>query len=126
MKDRSRRPKRTRLVTADRLRDLLGAPSHATVAYTVDGVIHAAPVRACMREDGFMVGLPLDQPAPCPGDAVSLLIDEGVLTSELRGVRYRGTARSAQEQPDSECAWFMFIPDHATAWDYGTMRSSGR
>ena len=116
------RPARTtRRVAIEDLADLVAAPRHATIAFLIGDELRAAPVRAIRRGDSFLVGLGTDETRPDLGTVATLLLDEGVFTSQLRGVRIRGTVRESQHDV-GDLTWFDLACDHVVAWDYGHLR----
>jgi hypothetical protein len=104
----------TRAVGLEDLRDLVEAP-RAYLAYVAGGAPEA--VRVASRRDGerWLVTLPPGTSVP-DGARVVLLVDDGEFYFELRGVRVRGTLRSAVDGTRE------VAPEKIVCWDYGAMR----
>ncbi len=108
----------SRLVQPEDLRDLLDRPPRASIAYVRGGRLVAAP--ASFRHDGgrYLVA-PIGAPpgaAPRDGDTAMVLVDDGVYSLQLRGLRLRGVLR-----PAADAGWFELAPEKTIAWDYARM-----
>jgi hypothetical protein len=114
-------PKRiTRAVTLADVSDLLEHPPRAHIAYVSRRRIDASPVRFHRVRQRYFVVAP---EGIASGDRVSLLIDDGVYNSELRGVRINGTLTTPDPMPSGlPPGVFEIIPSSVTAWDYAAMR----
>lgn len=110
----------TRAVTLDDVDDLLDAPPRAHAAYVVEGRIDAGPVSFERVEGRYFIVAP---PGIEAGERISLLIDEGLYNSELRGVRISGTLGAPDPHPeDIPEGALELLSSSITAWDYGAMR----
>ncbi len=117
----------TRAVTPEDLPDLLARPPRANVAFVREGVVQASPAAFLFRDGRYWIGAGAD--GPQPGDAVSLVIDDGRYYNELRGFRVQGRIAEGGETPQGAPhvpEWFEVIPDKAVAWHYGRMRQRPR
>ena len=105
----------TRAVGLEDLRDLVESPPRAYLAYVADGAAEALRVASRCDGERWLVTLPPGSSVP-PGARVALLIDDGQVYFELRGVRVRGTWREAGDGTHE------VVPEKITCWDYGSMR----
>ncbi|MCZ7535133.1 MAG: hypothetical protein M5T61_03730 [Acidimicrobiia bacterium] len=120
-------PRATRRVSIDELADLLADPPRASVAFLAHDEVHLIPVRVCRKGDGFLLGFRAEALTPRTGTVATLLVDAGVFTPELRGVRLRGVVDGlADGGPDEELTWCLLVADQVVAWDYSKLRRSGR
>jgi hypothetical protein len=110
----------TRAVTSDDLRDLLGRPVRAAIAYNDGGAVQTFPVSFRYRDGRFLFARPPDA-AINEGNEAILLVDEGCYHAELRGISVRGQVRGSPDEGASP-AWLEIAPQSVTAWDYGAMR----
>jgi hypothetical protein len=67
----------------------------------------------------YLIGLPPS--ALSEHTEVAILVDEGPLYFNLRGVRVRGRVSRVHENGDG-FEWFEVKPDRDVAWHYGKLR----
>lgn len=53
---------------------------------------------------------------------MAVLIDEGSMYFDLRGVRIRGQVTLMENGKDDGLEWFAVTPEREVAWHYGTLR----
>lgn len=105
---------------------MLERPPRAAIAYLDSEQVEAMPV--AYRRDGgrHLVGVDRGALPACgaPERAV-LLVDDGRYWFELRAVTLRGRLVPLPEPPEpaaaTDRAWLELLPEHAVAWDYGTL-----
>ena len=117
----------TRAVAPEELSDLLSATRWASLALIDDGRLSALAIRFVYDRGRYFVGV-RDDDRLAAGARVSLLIDDGVYHTELRGVRVQGTIGGSTAPPRAESgrAWLEVIPNRVSAWHYGAMRRRER
>jgi hypothetical protein len=103
----------TRAAELDNLRDLT-TPRRAYLAYVKDGMADATMVES-RRDDGrWLVTLAGDGKL-ADGLPVVLLIDDGELYFELRGIRVPGRLQGSGRERE-------LIASRTICWQYGSMR----
>lgn len=110
----------TRAVTPDDLADLLSSSRVAVVAWNRDGQV-AVELAAFRFADGrYCFGVRPE--ALVEQTEVALLVDDGPLYFDLRGVRVRGRIAASDEERRDGLEWFEVKPQREVAWHYGTLR----
>ena len=110
----------TRVTTVSHLAEFLNATSRATVAWSHDGQIVAEPVAFRFKGGKYLIGTP---PEHLAADAVvAVLIDDGSMYFDLRGVRIRGPTTAMEEGHGGGLSWFEVKPEREVAWHYGILR----
>jgi hypothetical protein len=108
----------TRAVTLEHVADLADAPPRAYLAFVLDGAPGA--LRVACRRDGERWFIALPDGATIPNGApVVLLIDDGDLYFDLRGLRVSGVLAPARGHGRGERE---LAADKTIAWHYGSMR----
>lgn len=110
----------TRAVTADDLAELLALARRASVAWNRDGQIMATPAAFRFKDGRYLIGVPPETLSE--GAEVTVLIDEGPMYFDLRGVRIRGPVTVVETGRDDGLHWFAVKPRREVAWHYGSLR----
>lgn len=113
----------TRAVQPEDLPGLLARPPRANVAFARKGVVQASPAAFLFQDGRYWIGA--SDNGPQPGDAVSLVVDDGRYYNQLRGFRVQGRIAAAGDTPrgaPQATAWHEVIPDKTVAWHYGRIR----
>jgi hypothetical protein len=115
----------TQRVDPARVDDLLERPPRAAIAFVRDGAVEPVPVTYRRAEGQHWIGVARDAlPAEGPPGGGVLLVDGGRYWFELRAITLRGRLAVTAAPPpggDARLVWLEFVPDHAVAWDYGTL-----
>ncbi len=109
----------TRAVSANDLAEMLILASHASLAWNRDGQIAAAPAAFRFNDGRYLIGVPPRTLGE--GADVTVLIDEGPMYFDLRGVRIRGQVTMMENSQDGGLEWFAVKPEREVAWHYGTL-----
>lgn len=110
----------TRTVAPNELGNLLTSAGSAVVAWNRDGRV-AAETAAFRYEEGvYFIGLP--EATLSEGTEVAVLVDDGEMYFDLRGVRARGRASATREDQGDGLEWFAVRPERVVAWSYGALR----
>ncbi len=110
----------TRAVTASDLEQLLASSDRASVAWNNAGQIAAEPVAFRFRDGKYLIGLAAG--TLTAGQEVAVVIDEGPMYFDLRGVRVRGRTLVVGDGAEEPLEWFEVAPEHEVSWHYGTLR----
>jgi hypothetical protein len=109
----------TRALAPTDLADLLAASTSASVACQNEGELMAAPAAFLYDAGRYCIGVPVG--VLRDGAEVAVVMDEGPMYFDLRGVRVRGPV-AAIERADDGLEWFDVVPEREVAWHYGTLR----
>lgn len=117
------RPRVTQRVAPEALPSLFARPRRAALAFAGDGGPVVVPVAFERQGDAIRVGLARAcLPADGPPQRAVLLVDAGRYWFELRAITWRGALAPIERAGgDADPVWLAYAPDHAVAWDYGTL-----
>ncbi len=115
----------TRDIDPASAQDLLERVPRACLSFAGDEGPQVEPVLFVLRDGRYLVGISVDAGRrPDGGQEVVVLIDEGVLFFDLRGISIRGrvTPCGAPAGAADRRTWFEVAPERTAAWDYATLR----
>lgn len=110
----------TRAVTANDLAELLTLARRASVAWNRFSQIAAEPAAFRFQDGRYLIGVPPE--TLTEGVEVAVLIDDGPMYFDLRGVRIRGQVTAVEQGQGDGLEWFEVKPELEVAWHYGTLR----
>jgi hypothetical protein len=102
--------------------DLLQRPARACIGFTSHGQPRIEPVHLWYEDRRYLIGMEPDAVVPDPSDEVVLVVDEGVLFFNLRGVYVRGAVRPVSSSPREGLRCVEVEPFRVSSWNYGRMR----
>ena len=118
----------TRDVEPAAIRQLLGDPPRATLAFLAAEAIELLPARARCDAGVYLFGVFPDAAPDLARREVLLVIDDGMYWFQLRAISVRGVARRV-DSPESgaarRLAWYAIEHHRVLGWDYGAIRERG-